>query len=467
MNIIDQFQGNFQFVVDILSKFLFFPVFGFPFIVFWLLVGAIFFTLKLNFVNFRLFGHAISITAGKYDNLEDKGEVSHYQALASAISGTVGLGSIAGVAIGVTVGGPGAVFWLVIAGFLSMSTKFAEVTLSMKYRHINQYGKVSGGPFYYLKEGLKEKNLPRLGKILAVIFAIFCLGGTLGGGNMMQINQTVKILTNTFEPLRDYGWVLSLLITLSIAVILIGSIKRIAVVADKMSPSMALIYVFSTLTIIAVNWHLVPDAISIIFTQAFTGDAARGGVLGAIIMGFQRAFFANEAGLGSSPIAHSAARTNEPVREGVVALLEPFISNVIICFMTGLAVTVTGAYLTGTREDGVLIVARAFDTVSPWFSVMLAISVFLFAFSTMMTWSYYGEMAWEYLFGRKSIYLYYLIFCIFAFFGGVIHFGPILDFSDMLILAMALPNLIALYILSGNIKAELDDYVIRLKSGMF
>ena len=445
-------------LVGVLSAVLFFDVGGFPFIVLWLVVAAFFFTFYLKGVNFRLFRHACQIVAGKFDKHEDAGEVSHLQALLSALSATVGLGSIAGISVGVAIGGPGAIFWIVVAGLLGMATKFAEVTLSMCYRRIDENGKVFGGPFEYIKGGLSDIGKPALGKFLAIVFAIFCLGGALGGGNMFQSNQVVKIMTTTFEPLRDYGWLVALAMALLVFFVLIGSIKRIAAVAEKMVPLKGILYLICALVVVAAHIDQLPAALSLIISEAFTGNAAQGGFIAMIAIAFKRASFANEAGLGSAPIAHAAAKTTEPVREGAVALLEPFFAA-MIALLTGLMVVITGAYVGATANDGVAIAASAFASVAPWFTVLLAANVFVFAYTTTIGWSYYGEMAWSYLFGRKMIRLYQLIFCAATFLGGILHFGVVLDFSDLLILGMALPNIIVLYLLRGRIKSEMENYI--------
>jgi AGCS family alanine or glycine:cation symporter len=457
-------------MVSAMSAVLFFKIGGFPFLVIWLVAGGVFFTVRLGFVNIRLFSHAISVVRGKYSNQSDPGEVTHFQALVAAISGTVGLGNIAGVAVAVSLGGPGAVVWMIIAGFFGMSAKFAEVTLGQKYRTFDKNGKVSGGAFNYLREGLAEKNMPVLGKILAVIFAVFCIGGSLGGGNLFQSNQTVAAITGSFEVFSELDWVISLVLAVSVGLVLLGGIKRIAVVAEAVVPLMAFIYIFSSLIVLIVNKDNIIPAIIFMFEDAFTGAAVGGGITGAIVNGFKRAAFSNEAGLGSAPIAHSAAKTKEPVREGAVALLEPFVDTIIICFMTGIVITVTGVYQNNIdgQIGGVMLTSQAFATVIDWFPIVLSIAVVLFAYSTMITWSYYGERSWIYLFGNKSITVYHIIFCVVVFLGGVLDdMSLIVDFSDLLLLSMAIPNMIGLYILSSDIKAELDLYIKKLKAGEF
>lgn len=456
-------QQALQPIVDAMAAVLFYDIAGFPFIVLWLVLAALFFTVYLRGVNFRLFGHALNIVSGKYDSHDAKGEVNHLQALFSAIAATVGLGSIAGVSVAVAVGGPGVVFWIVVAGFFGMATKFAEVTLSMCYREVDDTGKVYGGPFQYIKKGLAERGMKGLGKALAAVFAMFCLGGALGGGNMFQSNQTVKVMTASFPATAEYAWAMSLAFALLVFCVLMGSIKRIAKVAEKISPLKGILYLICAIIIVAVNIEKLPDTLVLIFQDAFTGQAAAGGFIAMLAMAFKRASFANEAGLGSAPIAHAAARTDEPVREGAVALLEPFFAA-MIALLTGLVVTVTGAYVGSDVNDGVAITLKAFETVGSWFSIMLAINVFIFAYSTTIGWSYYGEIAWTYLFGKRNIRLYQLLFCTATFLGGIMQFGVVLDFSDLLILGMAFPNLIAVFLLRDKIRIELARYLVTLRN---
>lgn len=452
------FEHYFRALTDAIAAVLFFDIGGFPFIVLWLIVAAIFFTVYLKGVNFRLFKHGIDVASGKFNKQGEKGEVSCFQALMSAIAATVGMGSIAGVSVSVAIGGPGAVFWIVAAGMLGMATKFAEVTLSMCYRHIDADGKVFGGPFQYIERGLKDVGKAKLGKPLAVLFAIFCLGGAIGGGNMFQSNQVVKIFTHTFAPLADYGWMLALIFSAFVFAVLLGSIKRIAKVANYITPLKGFLYLGCAIIIVGANIDKLPGALSLIVSSAFTGQAAAGGFIGMIAVAFKRASFANEAGLGSAPIAHATAKTDEPVREASVALIEPLFAAGI-GFLTGLIVVITGAYAGASAEDGVLIASQAFASVAPWFPILLAANVLVFAYSTTIGWSYYGEIAWAYLFGRKTIKFYYVFFCLCTFLGGVVSFGVVLDFSDLLILGMAFPNLIVVYLLRKRIKAEMEAYM--------
>lgn len=459
----------FSFVTSGLSAVLFFDVAGFPFLVLWLMLGGVFFMLWLGFVNFRMFGHGISVLTGKYDTPEAPGETTHRKTFFATLSGTIGVGNISGVAVAVSIGGPGAVIWMVIAGILGMSIKFAEVTLGHKYRKIDEQGIVTGGAFYYLSEGLAKRNLPLFGKFLAVIFAIACIGGALGGGNMFQSNQTITILTHSFPGLQNMDWMLALLLAVSVGFVLVGGFIRIAAIAQIIVPVMVIIYIGACITIIAVNIHQLPEAFATIINSAFHMDALGGGMMGAIISGFRRASFSHESGLGSAPIAHATSKTREPVREGCVSLLDPFVDTVIICFLSGLVITITGVYTDTSLEGGVLMTSAAFATVADWFpDVFLSTSIILFAFGAMITWSYYGERAWYFLFGKKiPITLYHIIFCMMTFLGGIINFGIVLDFSDLLILSMAIPNLIGLVLMSGEVRKDLQEYTKKLKASVF
>ena len=456
------FDAVLQPVVTALSSVLFYQLGGFPLIVVWLMAAALFFTIYLGGVNFRLLPHAFSLVTRKGDGAS-KGEVSPLQALLSALSATVGLGSIAGVSVAVAVGGPGAIFWIVVMGLFGMATKFAEVTLSVKYRKVDADGKVYGGPIQYLRDGLAELGLKKLGVALSYVFAIFCLGGAIGGGNMFQSNQTVKILTHEFPALADKPWIFAAAFALLVGLVLFGSIKRIAKVAEALTPLKGISYLICATIIVVVNAEALPSALAAIFHDAFTGEAAQGAMLGMLVVAFKRALFANEAGLGSAPIAHAAAQVDDPAREGALALIEPLFAA-FIALLTGLVVTVTGAYQGASLEDGVLIAAKAFTTVSPWFTIMLAVNVLLFAYGTTIGWSYYGEIAWSYLFGRRGIKGYYILYTLACFIGGVTHFGVVLDLADLLILGMALPNIIALYLLRTRIKTALTEYYAKIRA---
>jgi AGCS family alanine or glycine:cation symporter len=451
---------------EIFGKIYKIDIFGIPFIVFWLIIGGLFFTLKLRFVNIRLFKHGIDVALGKYHDESAPGKVSQRQALFTAIAATVGLGNIAGVAIAVSIGGPGAVIWMMLAAFLGMSMKFAEVSLGQKYRELKG-DNLFAGAFYYLEKGLKEQGFAKLGKFLGVFAAVACIGGAIGAGLMFQANQSVAIIADSFGLGSFAKLILVISIVCVIGVILIGGITRIAQIAEKIVPFMAVVYIVSCMIVLVVNYTGVLDAIVTMFSSAFVGDAVYGGVIGAIIQGFKRAAFSNEAGFGSAPIAHAAAKTKEPIREGSIAILEPFIDTIIICFMTGIVITVTGAYTGADVSNGVLMTKNAFATVSPWFPYILSFAVFLFAFSTMLTYSYYGQQAWLYLSKGKYIHLCHIIFLIAIFIGGLINLGIVIDLADILFLSMAIPNLIGMYIMSGAIKADMEEYVAKLKIGKF
>jgi AGCS family alanine or glycine:cation symporter len=441
-----------------------------PIVVLWLVIGAIFFTLRMGFINLRGVKHAIKVTRGDFDDPNDPGEISHFQALTSALSATVGLGNIAGVAIAVAVGGPGAVFWMVMAGFLGMSAKFVECTLGQKFRKTRPDGRVMGGAMYYLSDGLKEKGMGKLGAVLAVLFAVLCIGGSFGGGNAFQVNQSLNALQEVIPWLADYRWVYGLIMTALVGVVIIGGLKRIASTAEKIVPAMCGIYVAACLYIILSMYSEVPAAVGTILSGAFSPEAGFGGLIGVLVQGFRRAAFSNEAGVGSAAIAHSAAKTEYPVREGIVALLEPLIDTIIVCSMTGIVIVLTGAYqaeIGGVatefapyleNSNGAGLTSQAFGSVVSWFPYVLSGAVVLFAFSTMISWSYYGERCWAYLFGDNSSNIYRSLFLIMTFLGSVLTSTNILDMSDLMILGMAFPNILGLYILSGDVRADLDSY---------
>lgn len=439
-----------------------------PIVVVWLVIGAIFFTLRMKFINLRGFKHAIQLVSGKYSNPDDKGEVSHFQALATALSATVGLGNIAGVAVAISLGGPGATFWMILAGLLGMSSKFVECTLGVKYRHIDKDGNVSGGPMYYLSQGLALQGKKGLGKVLAIIFAILCVGGSFGGGNMFQANQAFAQLSSEFTFMADYGALFGVVLAVFVGVVIIGGIKSIAKVTDKIVPIMVGLYVTFAIIIIFSNIGNIGVAFTQIIEGAFIPSAMKGGLIGVLIVGFQRAAFSNEAGVGSASIAHSASKTNEPVSEGIVALLEPFIDTVVVCTMTALVLIFTG-YADGSSDlTGAELTSAAFSTVFPWFKYVLIIAIMLFAFSTMISWSYYGLKSWTYLFGisKASEIAYKVLFLLFIVVGSASSLGAVLDFSDMMILGMAFPNILGLYFLSGEVRADLMKYYNDLKTGV-
>ena len=470
-----------------------------PWVLFVLVGGALFFTIYFKFINFTGFKTAVKVVQGKYEDIEKHGvdtlygdqtpggdvfetirdegadgEVSHFQALTAALSATVGLGNIAGVAVALSIGGPGATFWMIVAGLLGMASKFAECTLGVKYRDVGEDGTVYGGPMYYLSKGLKEKGAGGVGKVLAVIFAIFVIGGSFGGGNMFQANQAAAQFTKLFGLTGDNaGMYFGIVMAALVAIVIIGGIKRIASVTEKVVPFMAGIYVLAALIILFANFTLIDDAFALIFEGAFSGLGIAGGLIGVMIQGIRRGAFSNEAGVGSAAIAHSAVRTKYPASEGIVALLEPFVDTVVICTMTALVIIITNfggdeSAVSGTFmqygvevKEGVEITATAFDSVIPHFSIVLTIAVILFAFSTMISWSYYGMQGWAFLFGKGKVtdLIYKILFLFFVVVGASISLGAVIDFSDAMIFAMVVPNIIGVVLLSPIIRKELKKYM--------
>ena len=502
-----------------------------PFIVVWLFVGALFFTLFMGFINIRGFWHAIRLTKGDYDNPDDHGEVTHFQALSSALSGTVGLGNIAGVAIAIGQGGPGATFWMILVGLLGMSTKFTECTLGQMYRTEDKKGRVSGGPMRYLSAGLKEKGIGPLGSLLAVMFAILCIGGSFGGGNTFQISQSLDAIRTEAPLLNQYSWIYGLVMAVAVGLVIVGGIKSIGKVASRIVPFMCAGYVLCVLYILGTRYTDIPAAFQSIWEGAFNFQAGYGAFLGCLVIGIKRAVFSNEAGTGSASIAHSAAKTDVPVREGYVALLEPFIDTVVVCTMTALVIIITGVIsdkaapldgITMRQELSVSALAETTDVAGlsdqdaerllisvdrnkdgksdydadengaltvgdmvaldrgayftkqafvkggyEWFKWFLFVAIVLFAFSTCISWAYYGERCFTALFGDWSSGLFKLIFLCFTFLGAVIAPTSIKDFSDMMILGMAFPNMLGMYFLSGNVRRHLNQYISDLKAGNY
>jgi len=445
-------------------------------IVVWLIIVAVGFTFYFRFINIWGVRHALSIVAGKYSDPSHPGEVSHFRALTAALSGTVGLGNIAGVAVAIALGGPGATFWMIVAGFFGMASKFAECTLGVKYRVVHEDGTVSGGAMYYLSRGLAEIGLPRLGRVLSTFFAVMCIGGAVGAGNMFQANQAYQQFVNATGGeasfLYNQGWLFGLILAVVVGLVIIGGIKSIANVTAKIVPLMGGVYLLAGLVIVAMNLGQVPDAVVAIVRGAFTPEAGFGGLIGVLMMGVQRAAFSNEAGIGSAPIAYASVQTAEPISVGFVSLLEPFIDTLIICTMTALVIVISGVYLEkdildGNALGGVLMTSAAFGRTIGWFPYVLALAVILFAFSTIITWSYYGLKCWTYLFGktRKADQTFKLLFLAFTVIGSAMGLRAIIDFSDAMIFAMAFPNAIGLYLLSGKLRADLRSYRTRLKMG--
>ena len=488
---------------------------GMPFVVLWLACGAVFFTIFMKGFNIWGVRHAIQVVRGTYDNPDEAGEVTHMQALSSALSATVGLGNIAGVTIAMSMGGPGAFFWMLACGFFGMTSKFVECTLGQKYRRIKPDGSVIGGPMAYLPEGLRQIGLGPLGVVLGFMFTVMCIMGSFGGGNMFQSNQagsqlltvyhaaesdqiaqlnqriktandaqdteTVTQLGNEKKALstsiessaKTFKVIYGLVMAILVGVVIIGGIKSIGSVAEKIVPTMCFIYVLACMFVIISHITELPALIGLIFTEAFNPSAFGGGMVGVLIIGVQRAAFSNEAGVGSAAIVHSAAKTSEPIREGTVALLEPFIDTIVVCSMTALVILITGAWNNAAWLDeglaGTALTSRAFASEISWFPYVLTLAVVLFAYSTMISWSYYGERCWETLFGssKGSVYTYKLLFVVAVFVGATAQLGTVLDFSDMMILCMAFPNILGLALLSPGVRRDLLDYWKRFKNGEF
>nr|WP_240961819.1 alanine/glycine:cation symporter family protein [Nonlabens sp. Ci31] len=492
-------------------------------VLFPLILGALFFTIYFKFINFSGIWRAIQVVRGKYEDIEkhgaemlygedgiangvdinkidsiedhidevsdeitidgdikdtirdesSEGEVTHFQALTAALSATVGLGNIAGVAIAVSVGGAGATFWMIIAGFLGMASKFVECTLGVKYRDVGPDGTIYGGPMYYLTKGLKSMGLAGLGKVLAVVFAIMCIGGSFGGGNMFQANQAAQMVENitggTDSFMYGYRWVFGLLMAIFVGIVIIGGIKSIAKVTDKIVPFMVVTYVGAAIWVIIARYDMIGDAFMQIIDGAFSPEGVAGGAIGVLVQGFRRAAFSNEAGVGSASIAHSAVRTKYPASEGLVALLEPFIDTVVVCTMTAVVLIITGNVNpenAGLADaDAILLTSDAFASVISWFPYVLTLAVVLFAFSTMISWSYYGYQAWAYLFGRttRTEYTYKILFCIFVVIGSAASLGNVIGFSDAMIFSMMVPNMIGIVLLAPKVKKEMTKYMNAIK----
>jgi len=495
---------SFQPISDFFSQLIFFPFFGIPFVLILLVFSAVFFTIYFGFPNIRYLKTAINVVRGKYDHIDSHtstdnelaidgdikdtikdeskdGEVSHFQALATAVSGTVGNGNIAGVALAISLGGPGATFWMIICGLLGMSTKFVECTLGVKYRDIGEDGTVYGGPMYYISKGLTARGFKNLAKIGAFLFAIFCIGGSFGGGNAAQSNQATIVLKDLMGlESNAAGAFIGCVLAFFVGIIIIGGIKRIASVTEKIVPFMAVMYLLACLYIILINFNLVDDAFALIITEAFNPTAIGvGSVIGVLLVGFKRAAFSNEAGAGSASIAHSAVKTKHPASEGLVSLLEPFIDTVVICTMTALVIIIfnfggffeyggngSGSVLIdGVAYEGAGITSKAFAQYIPFSAVFLTIAVVLFAVSTMISWSYYGLQSWKFIFGRGKLadLLYKILFLIFIVIGAAASMKSIWDFSDAMIFAMIFPNMIGLFFLFPEVKKELTKYLKAIR----
>ena len=433
-----------------------------PLVVVWLGLAAVVITIYFKFLNFRSWKLAAKTIRGKYSSESDPGEITHFQALCAALSGTVGLGNIAGVAIAIGIGGPGATFWMVLVGFFGMTSKFCECTLGVKYRTIDD-GTVYGGPMQYLKKGFAEKGMGGLGMILAGVFAFLCIGGSFGGGNMVQANQACSQLVGVLGEgsfFSENRWAFGVIMGILVGLVIIGGIKSIASVTAALVPFMCGIYMLAGLFVILVNFGQIGTAIGLIFSGAFAPSAIGGGVVGVMIQGMKRATFSNEAGIGSAPIAHSAAKTRFAASEGIVALLEPFIDTVVVCTTTALVIIMAGTY-NDPELAGVAVTSAAFASAISWFPIILTVAVILFAFSTMISWSYYGVQAWSHLFGRskKAELSYKVIFCFFVVLGSSLSMSKVFDFSDAMIFAMSIPNVIAMYILMPKVKGEYEKFI--------
>ncbi len=432
-----------------------------PFIVLWLVFASIYFSFYFKFLNVFFFKRAIKVAFGKYDNPNHPGEVTHFQSFTAAMSGTIGLGNIAGVAVAISIGGPGAMLWMILTAFFGMTLKFVEVSLGHKYRVIHSDGTVSGGAIRYLSDGLGELGYLKLGKFLAVFFAICCIGGSFGGGNMFQANQAFQQIveaTGSYNsPLYDKGWLGGLIFAIFVGFIIIGGIKSIGKVTEKLVPIMGFVYVLSCLYIIISNINLLPETIGKVFSSAFNFDASVGGLLGSLIAGVKRAVFSNESGIGSAPIAYAAAKSNNHLNTGFMSLLSPVVDTIIVCSMTALVIIITGVYEDGNGIQGVELTSRAFESVFAWFPTILAIAITLFAISTLITWSYYGLRCWTYLFGigLLSKYSFKLIFLSFTVIGSSMNLESVINFSDSMIFAMSIPNIIGLYFLSSQLKNDI------------
>ncbi|SHI37229.1 alanine or glycine:cation symporter, AGCS family [Arenibacter nanhaiticus] len=437
-----------------------------PFIVIWLILGSIFFTFRLKFINIRGFLHSIDLAKGKYDDPNAPGTITHFQAMATATSATVGLGNIAGVAVAISLGGAGATFWMFTAGFFAMSLKFAECTLGVKYRFIDEEGRIFGGPMNYLRYGLEKRNYKKLGKFLAALFAMLGIGASFGGGNMLQSNQAFKIVSEQLPFLQEHGFWFGVGFAFLVGMVIIGGIKSIAKVTEKVVPFMAILYVLGCLVVIGTNIENIGWALRSIIDGAFSAQALKGGFIGVLIIGLQRAAFSSEAGVGSAAIAHSASKTNNPIADGFTSLVEPFIDTMLVCSMTALVLIFTGKHEV-YGLGGVELTSDAFGSVVSWFPMVLAVAVLLFAFSTMVSWSYYGMRSWTYLFGRskKLEMVYKVLYLVFVVLGASVSLGAVLSFADMMILAMSFPNIIGLYILSPEISADMKVYWEKLKQG--
>lgn len=449
-----------------------------PLVVAVLAFGAVFFTLFYGFINLRAFKHSFDVIAGRYDSDEDQGEITHFRALTSALSATVGLGNIAGVAVAIQLGGPGAVFWMIVMAFFGMSSKFSCCMLAQLYRKIAPDGTVCGGPMYYIDIGLSKRGGIWLfiGKFLAVMYACMVMGGSIGGGNMFQANQTAEAFRASFGWSESSAPYVGVCLVILVGAVIVGGIKRIGYATSRIVPLMCFTYVLAALFVIGKNIDSLVPALGTIISLAFSGNSFFGGLIGVMVTGVQRAAFSNEAGLGSAAIVHAAAKTDEPVREGIVAMIEPFIDTIVICLMTALVVVVTGTWsdpelAAQGGNIGVTLTSKAFETVIPWFPYVLTFSICLFAYSTMIAWCYYGERGWIYLLdhfggiGERTVIVFRIMFVAAILVGAMNPLSQVIDFTDAMILSMALPNILAMVLLAPVVRSATKDYMQRLRSG--
>ncbi|MDC3091503.1 alanine:cation symporter family protein [Rickettsiales bacterium] len=453
-----------DFFTDIIFVSISFQNNSLPLVVIWLVFASLFFTFYFRFINIRAFKRAFLVAIGRYDKPNSPGEITHFQAFTAAMSGTIGLGNIAGVAVAISIGGPGAMLWMIIMAFFGMTLKFVEVSLGHKYRKIYSDGTVSGGAIRYLSSGLKDHGFPKLGKILAFIFAICCIGGSFGGGNMFQANQAFEqiVIASGGEnsPFNEKGWLGGIIFAIIVGSIIIGGIKSIGKVTEKLVPIMGGFYCLACIYIIFTNYSLIPGTFHVIFINAFSTEATFGGVVGVMIAGIKRAVFSNESGIGSAPIAYAPAKSDSHLNTGFMSLLAPFVDTIIICSMTALVIIITGSYLDSNNIEGVELTSRAFESVFSWFPLLLAFAITLFAISTLITWSYYGLRCWTYLFGQNklSVYSFKIIFLMFTVIGTSMNLNSVINFSDAMIFAMSIPNIIGLYFLAPSLIKDLKNY---------
>jgi AGCS family alanine or glycine:cation symporter len=467
----DTLNNFFKSINGLWGSVLFWTGLKLPFILVIMVFGGLFFTFRYGFINVKMFRHAIDVVKGKFDDPSHKGEITHFQALTSALSATVGLGNIGGVAVAIALGGPGAVFWLWVVAFFGMSMKFSSVLFAQEYRIVKEDGKILGGPMVYLDKGFAEvvPKLKYLGKVFAVMFAFFTICASFGGGNMYQGNQSFELIASQFPALADYGFFVGLIMAVLVGIVILGGIKRIGEVTSKLVPAMCGFYVICCMLIVFSNFSSVPSLLASIFTQAFSPDAMWvGGFVGVLTQGVKRASFSNEAGLGSAAIAHAAAKTDKPVREGVVAMIGPFIDTHIVCTMTALSILITGAHLDPELAGkGAAITAKAFESLGAYMPMLLTFATIIFAYSTMISWSYYGEQGTEYLFGAKAVPIYKVLYVIVVILGPMLSLSAVIDFSDLALLSMAFPNIIGMIFLSGKAKKMVDSYLKDYKEGKF